>query len=234
MGGAAAVAADRRGLAAVDLVLALVLSWLVVFSALGAAMAVRGGVAARRLHSVVAAASTQAEAQAYLNRCPSSTGVQAGDQTVGLCYSETQTSRTTSAGPLDVRAKALASGGTPYSLVASAAACQRGANRRTVLLYWGSSGGAVARTQMGVNWLQQTTRRLQTVQWQRDSGTVLLWSGSAAPGQVVSFSQPVQAVGAVFQLEFNLAFATGSQVDFAFSVQAPPREAVQVGCRVQF
>jgi hypothetical protein len=60
MGRAAAVAADRRGLAAVDLVLALVLSWLVVFSALGAAMAVRGGVAARRLHSVVAAPATRA------------------------------------------------------------------------------------------------------------------------------------------------------------------------------
>ena len=226
--------ADRHGLAAVDLVLALVLSWLVVFSALGAAMAVRGGVAARRLHSVVAAGSTQAEAQAYLDRCPSTTTVQAGDHTVGFCYSETKVSRATSAGPLDSRHKTLVSGGTGYSVVSSASACQMGGNRQTVLLYWGSSGGAVARTQMRVNWLQQTARRLREVRWLTDSGSVLLWSGNAAPGTVVGFSQPVQAMAAVFQLVYSSNFTAGSGVDFAFSVQASVREPVEAQCRVQF
>ena len=236
--GASAVVRGSRGMAAVDLVLALVLSWLVVFSALGVSMAVRGGVLARRLHSVVSAASAQAELQAYLERCPSVTPVQTGDQVAGLCYSETVTSRPTAQGPIDLRAKVMVHDGVPYSVLSSAAACTMGATRSHLRLYWATSGGTVAVDRARVFWDEYTNRRLRQVDWWSGSGTVFLWSDSTGvpPGTVVTFTQPVPSAHAVFQFRFWPVFGAGQDVTFDITLfrQSAQAEPVRAVCTVKF
>jgi len=236
--GAIAVVRSPRGLAAVDLVLALVLSWLVVFSALGVAMAVRGGLAARRLHSVVSAASSQAESRAYLERCPSTTPVQAGEWITGFCYSETSTSRPTALGPVDLRTNVLLGDGTPYSIVASAAACTVGSNRSRLRLYWATSGGAVAVDRARVFWQKYTNRRLHRVTWWSSSGIVYLWSSSVGvpPGTVVTFTRPVPAAHAQFELHFQPNFGAGQDVPFDIELfpQSASAEPVRAACTVRF
>jgi hypothetical protein len=237
--GASAVVRGSRGMAAVDLVLALVLSWLVVFSALGVSMAVRGGVLARRLHSVVSAASAQAESQAYLERCPSVTPVQTGDQAAGLCYSETVNSRS-ERNPIDLRAKVMVHDGVPYSILSSAAACTRKnqSERDRFLLHWATSGGAVAVTQARVFWKEYTNRRLTSIEWSSSSGTVYLWSDSAGvpPGTVVTFTQPVPSAHAVFQFYFWPVFGAGQDVTFDITLfrQSAQAEPVRAVCTVKF
>jgi hypothetical protein len=224
-------------MAAVDLVLGLVLSWLVVFSALGVSMAVRGGVLARRLHSVVSAASAQAESQAYLERCPSVTPVQTGDQAAGLCYSETVNSRS-ERNPIDLRAKVMVHDGVPYSILSSAAACTMGTTRSQVRLYWATSGGAVAVARARVFWDEYTNRRLRQVDWWSGSGTVYLWYDSTGvpPGTVVTFTQPVPSVHARFQFGFSPTFGAGQDVTFDITLfrQSAQAEPVRAVCTVSF
>jgi hypothetical protein len=236
--GASAVVRGSRGMAAVDLVLALVLSWLVVFSALGVSMAVRGGVLARRLHSVVSAASAQAESQAYLERCPSVTPVQTGDQAAGLCYSETVTSRPTAQGPIDLRVKVMVHDGVPYSILSSAAACTMGTTRSHLRLYWATSGGAVAADRARVFWDEYTNRRLRQIDWWSSSGTVYLWYDSTGvpPGTVVTFTQPVPSAHARFQFYFWPGFGAGQDVTFDITLfrQSAQAEPVRSVCTVRF
>jgi hypothetical protein len=189
---------------------------------------------------VVSAASAQAESQAYLERCPSVTPVQTGDQAAGLCYSETVNSRS-ERDPIDFRAKVMVHDGVPYSILSSAAACTRKDEdeRDRFLFHWATSGGAVAVARARVFWDEYTNRRLRQVDWLSSSGTVSLWSDSVGvpPGTVVTFTQLVPSAHAVFQFYFfRPVFGAGQEVTFDITLfrQSAQAEPVRAVCTVRF